>query len=95
MHLTFFSNQYEMYRNEYQVDPDLPFLGYREAKQQYDICNFSKEQCEINDEAFVLKCQKVFNQAEEEGSEVMYRCINCQSCKTCKDHDQIDLTGIK
>ena len=25
----------------------------------------------------------------------MNRCINCWSCKTCKDHDQIELTSTK
>ena len=25
----------------------------------------------------------------------MYRCIKCRACKTCKDHDQIEMPGIK
>ena len=29
------------------------------------------------------------------GSKVRYRCINYQSCKTCKYHDQIELTYIR
>ena len=62
MQLTFFSSQYELYRNGYQVNPDLPLLGYREVKQQYNICNFNKEQCENSGTAFVVKSQKVFNQ---------------------------------
>ena len=54
MQLTFFSNQHDLYRNGYQVNLDLPLLGDREAKQQYDICNFNKEQCENSGEAFVI-----------------------------------------
>ena len=35
MQLTLFSNQYELNRNGYQVNPELPLLGYTKAKQQY------------------------------------------------------------
>lgn len=54
MQLTFFSNQHDLYRNGYQVNLDLPLLGDREAKQQYDICNFNKEQCENSGGTFVV-----------------------------------------
>ena len=93
--LTFFSDQYNLYRNGYQVNPDISMLGYTEFKQQYDVYNCHDIKDENSKEAFVVKSQRLFNQAEEAGSEIMYRCINCRSCKTCKDHDQIELTSIK
>ena len=34
-------------------------------------------------------------QVEEAGSEITYPCINSRTCKTCKDHDQIEKTNIK
>ena len=32
---------------------------------------------------------------EEAGSEISYRCFKCRSCKTCNNHEQIELTSIK
>ena len=58
MQLTFFSNQYALNRNGYQVNPELPLLSYTEAKQQYDICNFNEEQCENSGELFTVKFKK-------------------------------------
>lgn len=58
MQLTFFSNQYALNRNGYQVNPELPLLSYTEAKQQYDICNFNEEQCENSGESFTVKFKK-------------------------------------
>ena len=53
-------------------------LGYKESNEQY-MYNFDKEQCEGSGEDVVVKYQKVFNEAEEAGSEVMFRRINCRS----------------
>ena len=37
IHITFFSNQYNLYRNGYQVNPDISLLGFKESNQMYDI----------------------------------------------------------
>ena len=84
-----------MYRNGYQVNPDISLLGFEESNQMIDISNNDPENCTNSSDIYIIKTQKQFNQAEEAGSEIMYPCINCRACKTCKDHDQIEMTSIK
>ena len=61
----------------------------------YDINNNDPENCTNSSDISIIKIQKQFNQREEAGSEITYRCINCRACKTCKDHDQIKMTSTK
>ena len=95
IHITYFSNQYNLYRNGYQVNPDISLLGFKESNQMYDIYNNDSENCTNSSDIHIIKIQKQFNQVEEVGSEITYRCINCCGCKTCKDHDQIEMTSTE
>ena len=61
----------------------------------YDINNNDPENCTNSSDIHIIKIQKQFNQREEVGCEITYRCINCRACKTCKDHDQIEMTSTK
>ena len=45
IHITFFSNQYNLYRNGYQVNPDISLLGFKESNQMYDVYNNDPENC--------------------------------------------------
>ena len=84
-----------MYRNGYQVNPDISLLGFKESNQIYDIYNNDPENCTNSSDIYIIKTQKQFNQIEESGSEIMYQCIKCKTCKTWKDHDQIEMPRIK
>ena len=84
-----------MYRNGYQVNPDISLLGFKESNQMYDIYNNDPENCTNSSNIYIIKTQKQLNHVEEAGSEIMYLCINCCACKTCKDHGQIEMTSIK
>ena len=84
-----------MYRNGYQVNPDISLLGFNESNQMHDIYNNDPENCTNSSDIYIIKTQKQFNQVEEAGSEITYPFINCRTCKTCKDHDQIQMTSIK
>ena len=84
-----------MYRNGYQVNPDISLLGFKESNQMYDIYNNDPETCTNSSDICIIKTQKQFSQIEESSSEIMYRCMKCLACKTCKDHDQIKMPGIK
>ena len=95
IHITLFSNQYNLYKNGYQVNADISLLGFKESNQMYDIYNNDPENCTNSSDIHIIKNQKQFNQLEEAGSEITYRCINCCACKTCKDHDQIEMKSIK
>ena len=70
--VTFFSNQYNLYKNGYQVNMSL--LGFKESNQMYDIYIFiynnDPENCTSSSDIQILKTQKQFNQVEEAGSEI-------------------------
>ena len=36
-----------------------------------------------------------FNEAEEAGSQIEFRCVKCRLCKDCKDHDANEATSIR
>ena len=83
IHITYFSNQYNLYRNGYQVNPDISLLGFKESNQMYDIYNNDPETCTNSSDICIIKTQKQFSQIEESSSEIMYRCMKCLACKTC------------
>ena len=95
IHITFFSNQYNLHTNGYQVNPDISLLGFKESSQLYDIDNNDPKNCTNSNDIHIIKTQTQLNQVEEAGNETTYRFINCRGCKTCKDHDQIEITSIK
>ena len=37
----------------------------------------------------------MFQDAEETGSKITYRCVKCRACKACKEHSQIEEISIK
>ena len=86
---TFFSNQLSMYRNGYQINPDVSLIGYKAAA--YDFNDHPGE--EYN--TYTSRTIKRFIEAEDTGSQITYICINCRTCKKCKDHDQIETISIK
>ena len=45
-------------------------------------------------EVFITLASMVFEQVEEAGSDISYRCTNCRSCKSCKSH-QDEMLSIK
>ena len=88
--LTFFSNQYKLFRTGYQINPDLSLLGYKEN-------SFDNDEIEnqTSNQTFISKRQRIFNQVEETGTIINYRCVKCRTCKSCKDHDQLEAISIK
>ena len=38
---------------------------------------------------------KLFQGAEDAGSEIRYRCTSCRECKVCKEHENIENISIK
>ena len=77
------------------MNPDISLLDFKESSQMYDIYNNDSENCTNSSDIYFIKTQKQFNQAREAGSEITYRYISCCACKTCKDHNQIEITSIK
>ena len=95
----FFTNQYQLYRNGYQINPDVSILGFKN-KVNTDIDDETNKKFEENDETidsnvFAVRCEKLFRQVEEAGSVINYRCLKCRSCSVCKNHDQIEEISIR
>ena len=38
---------------------------------------------------------KMFEEVENAGSEICYRCNNCRNCKACKEHARADMMSVK
>ena len=86
---TFFSEQLLLYRYGYQINPDVSLLGDKPSMLQ--VTSDDTWQTDV----YVSKRIKMFNDVEETGSEITYRCIKCRSCKTCKDHKQSEGVSIR
>ena len=61
IHITFFSIQYNLYRNGYQVNPDISLLGFKESNQMYNIYHNDPENCITSSSIYIIKTQKQFN----------------------------------
>ena len=38
---------------------------------------------------------KVFEEVENAGTEISYKCNKCRDCKICKEHEQTEIMSIK
>ena len=60
IHITFFSNQYSLYRNGYQVNLNISLLSFKKSNQMYDIYNNDPENCTNYSDIHITKIQKQF-----------------------------------
>lgn len=63
-------------------------LGYKDPISSDSIDLFD---CE----SYVSKVNKRFNESQDAGSSITYRCIKCRSCRICKEHDAIETSSIR
>ena len=93
----FFTNQYQLYRNGYQINPDVSILGFKQRVTTDLEVDKKVEENEdtIDSNAFAVRCEKLFKQVEEAGSVVNDRCLKCRNCSICKNHDQIEEISIR
>ena len=75
----FASNQLRLYRNGYDVNPDIRLLGY--LSHVGDVFNSKSNHCGDAHESAV----NTFNEAERAGSEQTFRCVSCRGCTKCKN----------
>ena len=74
----FFSQQFQLFRNGYKVNPDISILHCRPDNALGD-CYASKS-----------KPLELFQSVEDAGSEILFRCNECRDCVTCKHHENVD-----
>ena len=92
-----------MFKNVFQINPDLPLLHTKVEKDyMHDLMVESSEKGTCNGEkidvfkqSLLVRNQKVFEKVENAGSEISFRCSKCHSCKLCKEHDQSEILSVR
>ena len=97
----FISNQYQLYRMGYQVDPDVALLGIK-VKKDYNknlmlntIEKSDSQRESYSQHLLASRNQKIFEEVENAGTDITFRCINCRDCKDCKNHETIESMSIR
>ncbi|XP_066931129.1 uncharacterized protein [Clytia hemisphaerica] len=85
----FISNQLALFRNGYQVNPDVRMLGYSATIGDVTSNNTLDEDDDVDVQKLIT-----FNEAERAGSEWSFRCVNCRGCETCRNQPN-EIMSIK
>ena len=93
----------ELYKKRFQLEHDIPLLG---VKKQ-GLCYGSVEG-DPDEDSFYLnggreiyaarkppKACQLFDEIENAGTEVTYRCVECRSCPECKRGERLDSVSIQ
>ena len=102
---TFLSDQYKLFKAGYQVNPDASLLHVKVKQDCINNIMISEEiENEINcvrknvepsQSNMLVRNFKMFEEVENAGSEISFRCNNCRNCKACKEHPQADMMSVK
>ena len=94
---SFMSMQYELFKNGYQVNPDLSILSFRSVKDNLQEVVLGGESIitDSGNQSYASQREKMFQTVEDAGSEILYRCIDCRSCEICKEHKEIENVSLK
>ena len=85
---SFITEQYELYKMGFQINPDNHLLSV-EVDKQFDISD------PIGSSCVVARKEKRFEEVENAGSEILYRCIDCRECGKCKHGEQIEMLSYR
>ena len=83
---TFICNQKSLFKMGLQVNPDLKLLGF-----DYSFDHELKK----SNHLYMSRIEKRFEDVENAGTVINYRCINCRSCKMCKDGEHTEAVSIR
>ena len=59
-----------------------------------DDCT-NKTLCPSTSTALVARNKRIFDEVENAGSEISYRCVGCRDCKNCRNGERIELISTK
>ena len=107
----YLSNQLQIFRNGYQINPDILFLEPKCPKDYplnllTEFNDTSDEECmdktlcpmtseSVEASALVTRNKRIFDEVESAGSEISYRCVKCRDCKNCKNGEKIELISTR
>ena len=91
----YFTDEAEQYWKEFTVNLSVPLLDNRDACMM-DTCNGDYHQ---STESFMArrppKNNKMYEEVENAGTEVTYRCVECRNCSECKRNGQIESISLQ
>ena len=101
------SQQLQIYRMGLLVNPDLLFLDPKDPKDKVQepllaappinnsFCCKTGSNNSNCDCAVVLRNQRIFEEVENAGSQITFRCIKCRDCKDCRNSEKIEMISIR
>ena len=98
----FFTEQYQLYQQGYQLNPDINFL-HSKCNKDFNITPtpdlyITPDELETDHQistSMIIRSQKMFEAVENAASEITYRCVNCRNCKDCKINEKTEMTSIR
>jgi hypothetical protein len=86
------------------VNPDLLFLDPKDQKDKtrellLTVTNNKKKICCCDGSkcncAIAFRNQRVFEEVENAGSQITFRCVKCRGCKDCRNSEKIEMISIR
>ena len=90
---TFITHQYEMYKAGFFINPDASLLHFKADKDHNKNLFFNNNT--EGSTALTSRNQKAFEEVEEAGSSISYRCVKCRNCHDCREGEIIESISIK
>ena len=96
----FLSDQYKLFKSEYQVKSDASMLHVKFKKDDLNVAVVNIYQFNNVDEvkttqSLLVRKQKTFEDVENTGSKITYRCSKCRNCKVFKEHSTGEIMIVK
>ena len=82
------------------MNPDTSMLHVKFKKDHLNdavvnTCQFNNVDEEKTTQSLLVRKQKIFEDAENTGSKITYRCSKCRNCKVCKEHSTDEIMSVK
>ena len=95
----YFATCFDEYRKKSLVACNIPLFGSDKVDKSYDLhlalCRFDSGNGTFLSRKKPLKCIKMFDEAENAGTEISYWCVNCRNCPECKKCPRLNAVTIQ
>ena len=91
-----------LYEGFYQLQNEMPLLGIKTEPNMFDIEEIREYMCDSKNylsnaltSKWSPKCVKQFDEVENAGTEITFRCVECRSCQKCKNSMRLDTISVQ
>ena len=92
-----------MFKAGYQANPDASLLHVKVKEDCFNNImiseenemNYASKDVKPSQNNLLVRNFKLFEEVENTGSEIFYRCNNCRNCKACKEYTRADIMSVK